>query len=156
MGFPLSWMSCGIRAGSFVPYFSPVVKQSPLKAEGFLGAVLMLWPQAAVEAGTFFGVLFPGTEFAPSLLEAELKNRLIGFSGQEYPWKQWCWCYFWVSALLCMLSAVFWWGFAFSPKRESCGWYSWMMPKSTASNLKHRFVSLCSLGTTALPFRRKH
>lgn len=24
-----------------------------------------------------------------------------------------------------MLSAVFWWGFAFSPERgESCGWYS--------------------------------
>lgn len=45
----------------------------------------MVWPQAAVEAETFFGILFSATEFVPSLSEVELKDGLLGFSGHELP-----------------------------------------------------------------------
>lgn len=78
-------MSSGTRAGCFVLCFSPSGETKPSEStEGFLGNA-MLCPQAAVEAGAFFGFLFSGTVFAPFLSEVELEDGWMFFSGHEFP-----------------------------------------------------------------------
>lgn len=122
------FMCCwqGTRAGCFVPCFSPAVKQSTTDAKGSLRAQqawLFLCSVLGLELGQehfFFCIVSAGAEFAPFFPELEVKDRLAGFSGQESTLKIMMLVLFlvWISAVLCVLSALFWWGFCyFYPKR---------------------------------------
>lgn len=162
------FMCCwrGTWADCFVPYFFPTCETKHYGCKGLLKSpvrmaapTLCAW--ARVETGTFFCFVSAGAEFAPFFPEMELKDGLAGFSGQESTMKitMLVLVLVWISAVLCVFSALFWCSFcSFYPKEERvvADTPKGCLKSKASYNLQCRFVSLCTLSTTALCFRSKY